>query len=377
MPRARVAARGGRRAVNILQRRVVNAYTSPGHPIAYSAPAAVAKYFGISKNQATHILEHADGYTLHREFKRPSQFNPYYTHNRRKQCQADLIDIARISNQNDGVNFLLLIIDIFTKKIWLYPLRRKSAIEMKRAMQMWVNSLQVKPDRLSTDFGLEFRNRQVQFVLRSNGIVWEPATGTMKAAIAERANKTIQILIYKYLSDRETLRYIDVLPQLVTTYNTRPHRTLEGMTPDFADRPNNEAAVQAVAHRRYAEIGRARKKPKFKVGDVVRVKTDPHKVSQNRRAYAEQFGGEYFTICRINRTLPIPMYYLRSMNTDDEIEGAFYAEELQRQRGDVWKVEQVLNERTRRGVREVLVKWKYFDARHNSWIPRRNIVRRF
>ena len=322
-------------------------------------------------------MEHADGYTLHREFKRPSRYNVYYTHNRRKQCQADLIDISRISNQNDGVTFLLLIIDIFTKKVWVYPLRRKSAAEMKRSMQVWLDSLQVKPERLMSDFGLEFRNREVQNLLRSHHVEWEPARGTMKAAIAERANKTIQILIYKYLSDRETVRYIDVLPQLVSTYNARPHRTLEGLTPDYADMPENEAAVQAIAHRRYAEVGRARRSPKYKVGDVVRVKTDPHKISQNRRAYAEQYGGEFFTISRINRTLPIPMYYLRSMNTDDEIEGAFYAQELQPQRGDVWKVEQVLNERTRRGVREVLVKWKYFDERHNSWIPRRNILRRF
>jgi hypothetical protein len=214
--------------------------------------------------------------------------------------------------------------------------------------------------------------------LHSAGIVWEPVNGTMKAAVAERANKTLQILIYKHLSAKETLRYIDVLPRLVQTYNKRPHRSLDGMTPNFADLPRNEHLVQGVAHQKYAELAQKRKQPKFAVGDVVRVKTDPHKISQNRRAYAEQYTGEYFTVDSINRTLPIPMYYLRSLNTNDLIDGAFYAEELQRQRGDVWKVESILDERTnRRGVREVLVKWKYFGDAHNSWIPRMNIVRRY
>jgi hypothetical protein len=115
----------------------------------------------------------------------------------------------------------------------------------------------------------------------------------------------------------------------------------------------------------------------LKCTDLVRVKTDPHKISQNRRAYAEQFTGEYFKIVRINRTMAVPMYYLRSINNNDMIEGAFYGEELQRQRGNVWKIERVLARRTRRGVAEVKVKWKNFSDDHNSWIPERDIVQRF
>jgi len=360
-----------------LQRRVLRAYTNPGHAVAYSAPATVAKYFGISKKRAKYFLEHSEGYTLHREYKKPSTYNPYYVHNRREQVQADLIDIARIAPNNDGVRFLLLIIDIFTKKVWLYPLIRKTAQEMKHALETWLATLRVKPSKFVSDRGLEFLAGSVQAVLRSANIEWQPANGTMKAAVAERANKTIQILIYKYLTENETLRYIDVLPRLVTTYNRRTHRSLDGMTPNQADAPQNEHLVQAIAHERYAKLGQKRRSPRFKLGDLVRVKTDPHKISQNRRAYAEQYTGEYFSIARINRTLPIPMFYLRSLNTGDLIEGAFYAEELQRQRGDIWKVETILRERTRRGVREVFVKWKHFDARWNSWIPRANIVREF
>ena len=253
------ARRGHRRRVpanwDHLQKRVLRAYTNPGHVVAYSAPATVAKYFGISPKRAKYFLEHNEGYTLHREYKRPSTYNPYYVHNRRDQVQADLIDIARIATKNDGVKFLLLIIDIFTKKVWVYPLIRKTAGEMKQALQTWLNGLQVKPSKFVSDRGLEFLAASTQLLLRNANIEWQPANGTMKAAVAERANKTIQILIYKYLTENETLRYIDVLPRLIATYNRRPHRSLDGMSPNQADAPRNEHLVQAVAHERYAKLG--------------------------------------------------------------------------------------------------------------------------
>jgi transposase InsO family protein/ribosomal protein L19 len=366
---------------NLLERdranRIRRFYATPGHPIAFSAPKTVAQHFGISEKQAKKILEYHDGYNLHREYKRPKRFNPYYVHSRREQVQCDLIDISRISAANDGIRFLLLLIDIFTKKVWVFPLKSKKAVEMEAVFQKWLDGLRTKPEIVKSDLGLEFKNHRVQRVLQEQGIEWQPAHGTLKAAIAERANKTIQVLIYKFLSTHETLRYIDKLDKLVQTYNRRPHRTLEGMTPATADLPANESLVQQIFHHRYQQLGRNRSVPKFAVGDTVRVKTDPHKISQNRRAYAEQFTGEYFKVVRINRTMPTPMFYLRSLDSGDVIEGAFYAEELQRQRGNVWKIERVLARRTRRGVRELKVKWKNFSDSHNSWIPETNIVQRF
>ena len=357
---------------------VADAYVTPGHPVAYSAPKTVASNFGISKSRARKILEHLDGYTLHREYKQPPVYNPYYVHNRRELAQGDLIDISRLAANNDGVRFLLLLIDVFTKKVWVFPLKTKRASDVKPAIQSWLQQIPVAPKKLMTDMGLEFTNAPVQQVLRSAGVEWEGATGTLKAAVAERANKTIQILIYKHLTAHETTRYIDVLPDLIRTYNSRPHRTLEGMTPDNADDPGNEDLIQQIYHTKYARMGRHRAPfPKFSIGTIVRVKTDSGKLSQNRRAYAEQFKGEFFRVVRINRTLPVPMYYLRSLDSGDFIQGAFYSNELQRQRGDVWKIEQVLDQRVRRGISEIFVKWKFFGPQHNSWIPRRDVVQRF
>ena len=358
-----------------LQERVLTAYETPGHPVAFSAPSKVAAYFHISESKAKEILEHSDTYNLHREYKQPRVYNPFYVHNRREQVQADLIDISKLADTNSGTRFLLLLIDIFTKRVWVYPLKNKNARTMADALRSWLESLDEVPRQLGTDRGLEFNNRLVQALLSSKRVEWLPLGGTMKAAVAERANKSLQMLIYKYLSAKETTEYLDKLDSLVDTYNSRPHRSLKGMTPNEGDEVENEGRVQAIHHERYEKVGRVRRqKLPFKVGDRVRVKTQSGKVSSSSRAYAEQFKGEYFRIVRINRTMPVAMYYLRSMDTGEVIEGGFYAQELQRSRGEVYKIEKVLARRVRRGEAQIKVKWQNFGSRWNEWIPESSVV---
>ncbi len=377
MPRGRPRRRRPNRAAprETLEQRVARLFVTPGHPTAYSAPNRVAKFHGITPAKAREILEGVEGYTLHREFKQPKLYNPYYVRERRKQVQGDLIDIAQLARKNRGVRFLLLLIDIFTKRVWVYPLKDKTAASTSNALREWLTDIDVAPSVLMTDKGTEFTNRRVQDLLRSNNVQWQQALGTMKACMAERANKTLQILLYKYMSEKETETYIDALPALVDTYNERGHRTLEGMSPNEADRPENEDRVRAIFQSRYTKIADQARSVKFAVDDLVRIKTDPKKITSEARAYAQQFKGEYFKIVRINRTLPNPLYYLRSTDTGEDIIGGFYASELQRVKGEVYRIERVLRRQVRNGVRMMRVKWKYF--RDPEWIREADVVQVF
>lgn len=357
---------------------IKESYVTPGHPVAFSTPARVANHFRVTLKKAKEYLEEIQGYTLHREYKRPKRYNPYFVRERRRQVQGDLIDISSHSRQNDGVKFLLVLIDIFTKKLWVFPMKNKTGITTRDILARWLRGIDVKPKKLTTDRGLEFTNNPVQTLLAQNNVEWRAAFGTLKACIAERVNKTLQILIFKYMTETGRSRYIDKLNEFVSTYNNRGHRTLEGMTPDEADRPENEAAVRDIHEKRYAEAERNRQKvPKFKVGDIVRLKTMPMKIGGDARAYAQQFTGEYFTVIAINRAFPVFLYHLRSMNTHDEIDGGLYANELVRQRGDVYQVERILQRRVdRAGQPEYFVKFLHFNNTHNQWVKQRDLTDR-
>jgi len=222
--------------------------------------------------------------------------------------------------------------------------------------------------------GTEFVNRQVRTYLQQQNIKIIHPSSEKKAAIVERFNKTFQGLIYRYLTHNQTTTYVDKLARLLQTYNLRQHRTIK-MTPEDAELPERQALVLGAHNAHYTKIAGKRKKPKYAVGERVLIKSLPS--NRFHRGYQQSFKPEQFEIAEVHTRMPIPMYILKSLNDNELISGGFYAEELQVIKGDVFKVEAVLEERKRGGKRQLLVKWVGFDSSHNSWIDAGDVVRTY
>jgi len=358
-----------------LRERILRNYKRPGHPTAFSGITNVAKFYNIKSEKAKEILEHDLTYQTHRFYRRPSVHNPYYIYGRRKLIQSDLIDIQKIHRTNDGVKYLLIFIDVFTKKIWVYTLKTKTGQEMAVVIRRWLDDIgEPKPDVVGADAGREYQNRIVKDLMASEGIDLQIEYGVSKAAVCERVNRSLQVLIFKYMTDGQTDRYVDQLDALVQTYNRRGHRSLEYMSPAEADRIENEGRVREIHMARWAKI--PEKNPVFTVGQWVRIKIDSKKIDVSSRAYEKQFKPEYYEVVRINR-LKIPLYHLKVVDDDELVLGGFYRNELVACRGDVFYVERVLNERGVGRNRQIYVKWLNFSDRWNSWIPAANVARRY
>ena len=112
---------------------------------------------------------------------------------------------------------------------------------------------------------------------------------------------------------------------------------------------------------------KSRTELKFKPGDQVRI-------SKSRRTFKighlPSWIQEIFTVTKIIPSVP-PVYRLRHY-ADNEIEGMFYAEELQKvhKLDDIYKIEKILAEKKENGKVKVLVKWFGYDKKFNSWIPK-------
>lgn len=360
-----------------LKNKIIRAYRTVGHPIAFSAPGRVAKHFEISRAQAKSVLQEIDSYTTHKEYKRPRQFNPYYIYEP-TFFQSDLMEVRPFAKYNNGIHYLCLIICVFSRKIWVYPMKNKSAASMRAVLELWLDNLplHVRVKTYMTDRGREYVNASVSSLLANRRIEHRLASGTSKCAYAERAQKSFQILLYKYLSDNETMRYIDILDALTQTYNTREHRGLKGMSPNEAFRKENKTRVRGIHMERYSKVKRRR--PKLKVGDIVRVKSfSSSKVATSKRSYVQQFKAEYFIITKVNTDLAIPMYEIKSLDNDENIIGQFYESELSKVKPDAFKVERVIRWKGKKPNRRAFVKWLHFGPQHNSWIAERDIVEEY
>ena len=115
-----------------------------------------------------------------------------------------------------------------------------------------------------------------------------------KANYAERVIRTLKGLMYRYFIQNQTYRYLDVLQSLVKTYNTRPHRSLRGRSPDEITNENEfEVWRDLYARKRKTVSTKSLKKYKFSVGDQVRIS---HLGYKFQRDYQEKWTEEVFKI---------------------------------------------------------------------------------
>ena len=112
-------------------------------------------------------------------------------------------------------------------------------------------------------------------------------------------------------------------------------------------------------------------RPKFSVDDTVRISKYKNIFE---KGYEANFTEEIFKIVKIFRGDP-NMYALKDL-TGEPIIGRFYENELSAvdKKDDVYRVEKVLKRKKVKGEEMVLVKWLGYSDKHNSWIPKKDIM---
>ena len=84
---------------------------------------------------------------------------------------------------------------------------------------------------------------------------------------------------------------------------------------------------------------------------------------------------EIFDISDVIRT-PNPIVYKIKDLADEEIEGRFYKEQLQKTDQTIYRIDRVIRKRRNaNGTQEILVKWAGYEDRFNSWMPADDITR--
>ena len=259
------------------------------------------------------------------------------------------------SKHNDGVTFLLLVIDIFSKYGWVIPLKNKEGKTVAEALKTIFKER--KAEKLWTDKGKEFYNKNVKDLVKLYSTENEE-----KSSIVERWIRTMKEKMWKYFTDNNTYTYIDILPDLVEDYNNTVHSSTK-LTPVEASKKKNELTVWRNLYPDRLKIHDLR--PKFSVGDEVRISK---KKKTFEKGYTTRWTEEIFTITKIQNTNPIT-YKIADLQ-GEEIDGTFYEPELQKTEQQVFRIEKVIEKRKNKS----LVKWKGYSDKFNSWVDNKNLI---
>jgi hypothetical protein len=108
--------------------------------------------------------------------------------------------------------------------------------------QLFKQASQRKSTRLQTDKGKEFYNARVRKLLSEQGVELFSTNSDHKAAIVDRFNRTRKHRIFKHCTASNTRRHVDVLQDIVYSYNNIYHRTI-GQRPKDVTTTEDEKQV--------------------------------------------------------------------------------------------------------------------------------------
>ena len=281
----------------------------------------------------------------------------------------DLVFMRDLKRYNQGYQYLLLIIDVFSRYAYGFPLRTKKPEEIISALKK-VFKTGAKPTTIRSDNGGEFTGKKIRQFFKINEVnLITTKNYTVKANYVERLAKTIKKRLVKYMYSQQTYKWYDILPKIIDAYNHSFHSSIKMKPADVNEKNESSLWKQQYLPLHTRHKSKRPKLYKFAVGDTVRVAFNKTKFS---REYDQKWSDQLYIISKRYRRDGIPVYKLMNFDGRDEVDGTFYTEEIQKVRitpETMYKIERVIKKTTQDGKTMALVKWLGWESKYNSYIP--------
>lgn len=322
----------------------------------------------LSKEKTKQWLASQETYTLHKPIQRRFLRNKYVLSNFNELWQADLSDMRTYENDNDGNKYILCVIDVFSKYAFARAIKKKNAETIRKAFLSIFSEAQTSPRHLQSDKGTEFISKEVQLFLKSYNVNYYTTNNPdIKASVVERFQRTLKMRMWRYFTFNNTYRYVDILQDLINAYNHSVHRSIKMRPCDV-----NSNNIMTVWRNLYSKgknenINTNTFNPKFRVGDYVRISKYKHIF---QKGYETNWSDEIFIITSVIERSPWVVYTLKDLQ-NEIITGTFYEKELQKVNYDSnsrFRVDKIVRTRYSGRRKELLVKWKGYPNKFNSWI---------
>jgi len=198
--------------------------------------------------------------------------------------QMDLIDMSKFSIKNHGYKWIMALIDIFNRKLFVYLMKNKTEQNILEVLNKFFEDHQ--PDIIMSDNESGFKAKSVQRLMNTqetDNIMVEP-NDHKALGIIDRAIQTLKNSLYKFMKEENTTHYIKELQRIVAAYNDTPHSGIMDIAPNDADQKTNEDMIQVMNYR--YDLQNKKNRIIFKIGDHVRIRT-------NRTAFVRSFDEKY------------------------------------------------------------------------------------
>lgn len=163
---------------------------------------------------------------IHRYARKNFERRKYSMRGIADTLQADLIEMQDFKQNNRGYIYILIVIDLFSKRAYAEPgvgsepLKDKTAKSVCEAMEKFFNQVGQRIRNLHTDDGKEFFNSTMKRMLAQHDNINHYSTYSgKKASIVERLIRTIKRKLYMQFNLQGSNKWVDILEKVIETYN--------------------------------------------------------------------------------------------------------------------------------------------------------------
>ena len=174
--------------------------------------------------------------------------------------------------------------------------------------------------------------------------------------------------MYRYFTAKSMNRYIDVLQDLVRSYNLSVHSSI-GMAPADVTDQNQKKVWEKLYGGHYPTSDSFQ----IQVGDQVHI---PRAKGGFEQGFLQNWSDEVFVVVQCVIRVP-PVYKLKDV-AGETLDGTFYSWELQRvikPMDTYFKIEKIIDQKTEGRKKFYLVKYKGYPEKFNAWVPAKDIKR--
>ena len=285
---------------------------------------------------------------VHKPIRRRKDYIHVITYNPNDIWGGDIVEMGNYIHENNGYKYILVVIDIYSRYAWTVKMKTKSAKETTEAMKSIVEDAGTVPNAFWVDEGKEFNNKELSNVLKDVSIY--STYGEGKSAYVERLNRTLKAIMYKKFTVQQNHRWLELLPKITKEYNKTVHSRIQHTPYDVY---HGNVEIPTVIN------GLSNEKPKFNVGDRVRISYKRRPVFD--KSYLPNWTWELFTISKVKMTNPFS--YKIKDSEGEIIKGSFYENELQltNQKEGHYLVEKILGTKKIKGKEYSHVKWLGYE----------------
>ena len=224
----------------------------------------------------------------------------------------DLAYVDKLAKDNNGVKYFLVRQDLFDRTVDAKGMKTKDSKETVRAFLTMIRKKN-RPKKIWVDKGTELAG-QFKKLCKAEGLHIYSTMSKTEAAFAERTIGSLKNILYRYMEhngDKSNHK----LTQFVTTLISRRNCSI-----DLIPRNVKNSDFLSILYRKPL---REFRKPRFKVGDRVRISKYGLAFG---KGYKPQFTKEVLEIVAISSKKP-PTYTIKD-EQDETIRGNFYQKEL-------------------------------------------------